>query len=193
MRCRATTTTVTASGVTSACRAPTERRSSTPPTSARCGSWRLTARAPATIKASSIPNGLSWLDGELAAAPDAPTLVAMHHPPFSTGMPAFDRIGMPDADRRALSAVLERHPQVRTIAAGHIHTISVGAIAGRPALTVPGTYAKAALRLDADHLEFVAKPPTFAVHVVSDGELTTHVESAESDPVKSGPTDDARA
>ena len=136
---------------------------------------------------------LEWLDRELAAAPDAPTLVAMHHPPFSTGMPAFDRIGMPSADRRALSAVLEGHPQARAIAAGHIHTISVGAIAGRPALTVPGTYAKAALRLDADHLEFVARPPTFAVHVVSDGELTTHVESAESDPVESGPTDDGRA
>jgi 3',5'-cyclic AMP phosphodiesterase CpdA len=127
---------------------------------------------------------LDWLDGELAAAPDVPTLVAMHHPPFSTGMPAFDRIGMPDADRRALGTVLERHRQVRKVVAGHIHTTSFGAIAGLPAMTVPGTYAKALLRLDADHLEFVAEPPTFAVHVLSDGELTTHVESAEPEPIE---------
>ena len=124
---------------------------------------------------------LEWLDRELAAAPDAPTMLAMHHPPFVTGMPAFDRIGLPDGDRRALSAVIERHPQILTIVAGHIHTISVGAIAGRPAVTVPGTYAKAHLRLDADHLEFVSEPPTFAVHVLADGGLTTHVESAQSE------------
>jgi 3',5'-cyclic-AMP phosphodiesterase len=133
---------------------------------------------------------LAWLDGELAGAPDTPTLVAMHHPPFMTGMPAFDRIGIPTADRRALSEVLEGHPQVRKIIAGHIHTTSVGAIAGRPALTVPGTYAKALLRLDADHLEFVAEPPTFAVHVASDGELTTHVESVTPDADDAVQTED---
>ncbi len=128
--------------------------------------------------------GLSGWTVSWRSLPDRPTLVAMHHPPFLTGMPAFDRIGLPDPDRRALSAVIERHPQVHKIVAGHIHRTSVGAIAGRPALTVPGTYAKALLRLDADRLEFVAEPPTFAVHLASDGELTTHVESAESDPLK---------
>jgi 3',5'-cyclic-AMP phosphodiesterase len=120
---------------------------------------------------------LEWLDRELAAAPDTPTMLAMHHPPFVTGMPGFDRIGLPGGDRSALSTVIERHPQILTIVAGHIHTTSVGAIAGHPAVTVPGTYAKAHLRLDADHLEFTAEPPTFAVHVLADGGLTTHVES----------------
>lgn len=124
---------------------------------------------------------LTWLDRALAAVPETPTLLAMHHPPFITGMPAFDRIGLPGGDREALSAVIERHPQILAVVGGHIHTISVGAIAGRPAMTVPGTYAKAHLRLDADHLEFVSEPPTFAVHVLAGGELTTHVESAQSD------------
>jgi 3',5'-cyclic-AMP phosphodiesterase len=123
---------------------------------------------------------LRWLDDALAAAPDTPTLVAMHHPPFVTGMPAFDRIGLPEGDRRALSAVIERHSQIVTIVAGHIHTTSVAAIAGHPALTVPGTYANAHLRLDADHLEFADEPPIFAVHVLANGELTTHVESVPS-------------
>lgn len=120
---------------------------------------------------------LNWLDGELGAAPHAPTLLAMHHPPFQTGMPAFDRIGLPEAERRKLEAVVARHPQVRTVAAGHIHRTSTGAIAGRPALTVPSTYVEARLRLESDQLQFVAEPPRFALHALVDGGLVTHIET----------------
>ncbi len=28
---------------------------------------------------------LAWLDAKLALAPDRPTLIFMHHPPFRTG------------------------------------------------------------------------------------------------------------
>jgi 3',5'-cyclic-AMP phosphodiesterase len=50
---------------------------------------------------------LTWLDAELAAAPDRITLIAMHHPPLSTGIEAWDEIGLPVADRAALGMVLE--------------------------------------------------------------------------------------
>jgi 3',5'-cyclic-AMP phosphodiesterase len=43
---------------------------------------------------------LDWLDAELAAAPRLPTLLAMHHPPLVTGVPAWDELGLPVADRR---------------------------------------------------------------------------------------------
>jgi Calcineurin-like phosphoesterase len=33
---------------------------------------------------------LGWLDAELATSPELPTLLAMHHPPFVTGVPACD-------------------------------------------------------------------------------------------------------
>ncbi len=36
---------------------------------------------------------LAWLNAQLAAAPGLPTLVAMHHPPFATGVPAWDELG----------------------------------------------------------------------------------------------------
>src|SRR6266536_1571944 len=62
---------------------------------------------------------LQWLDGELAAAPDRPALVFMHHPPFKTGIAHMDRQNLRNAAQ--LAAILERHAQVQLIAAGHVH------------------------------------------------------------------------
>ena len=44
---------------------------------------------------------LDWLDAELAAAPEQPTLPAMHHPPLVIGVPSWDEIGLGSADRHA--------------------------------------------------------------------------------------------
>src|SRR5579885_2832645 len=40
---------------------------------------------------------LAWLDRTLAAAPDRPTVLMMHHPPFATGIDFMDRYGLVDA------------------------------------------------------------------------------------------------
>ena len=45
---------------------------------------------------------LGWLDAELAAAPEIPTIVALHHPPILTGVPVWDDLGLPLSDRRRL-------------------------------------------------------------------------------------------
>ena len=37
---------------------------------------------------------LHWLDRQLAAGPEQPTLVAMHHPPFATGIAHMDAMGL---------------------------------------------------------------------------------------------------
>ena len=62
---------------------------------------------------------LAWRDRTLAAAPDRPTVVALHHPPFSTGIDHVDAVGLDDAD--ALGAVVARHGQVERVIAGHVH------------------------------------------------------------------------
>lgn len=62
---------------------------------------------------------LEWLDAALAARPDVPTLVAMHHPPFDTGIWWLDVSGVKGRD--GLEAIVRRHPQVRRVIAGHIH------------------------------------------------------------------------
>jgi 3',5'-cyclic AMP phosphodiesterase CpdA len=119
---------------------------------------------------------LEWLDAELAAAREAPTIVAMHHPPILTGSPVWDDLGLPVADRTALRDVIARHRQVRRVVAGHVHRTMTGELAGTPVLTVPSTYVQARLNFDSHELELTPDPAGFGVHVMVDGELTSHVE-----------------
>jgi Icc protein len=119
---------------------------------------------------------LRWLDAELSGAPDRVTLVALHHPPVSTGVAAWDEIGMPVAQRRALGDVLQRHPQVRRVVAGHVHRAMTAELAGRAVLTVPSTYVQTRLSFNSDEIEIAAEPRGFAVHALLDGELASHVQ-----------------
>jgi 3',5'-cyclic-AMP phosphodiesterase len=119
---------------------------------------------------------LAWLDRELAAGPDATTVLAMHHPPLLTGIKPLERIGLPPADRRALAEVVERHPQVRRLVAGHMHRAIASDLAGRLVMVAPSTYLQARLDCRSDELQLVSDPPGFAVHVLVDGELVSHVQ-----------------
>ena len=63
---------------------------------------------------------LAFLKGVLATAPEKPTLIFMHHPPFRTGIDHMDNIRLiKGADEFA--AILERHPQVENVICGHVH------------------------------------------------------------------------
>jgi Icc protein len=118
---------------------------------------------------------LSWLDAELAAVPDVPTLIAMHHPPLVTGIPALDATGLVAEDRRALAEVVARHPQVRRLVGGHVHRPVTGDLAGRAVLAAPSTYMQARLDFCEKELKLVPEPAGFAVHALLDGELTSHL------------------
>jgi 3',5'-cyclic-AMP phosphodiesterase len=80
---------------------------------------------------------LDWLDHELCAQPRRPTILAMHHPPFRTGIAAMDRYGFINADR--LGDLVRRHPQIERIAAGHLHTVLMRPWNGTIACTAPST------------------------------------------------------
>jgi Icc protein len=118
---------------------------------------------------------LDWLDAELTANPDTPTLVAMHHPALSTGMPAMDEIGLPIDDRRALARIVERHPQVRRLVGGHIHRTITADLAGRAVLAAPSTYVQLRLDFAMDEIEVADEPAGFAVHSLINGDLVSHV------------------
>ncbi len=119
---------------------------------------------------------LGWLEAELAAAPEVPTLIAMHHPPALTGLAPWDEIGLPDGDRHALGEVIVRHPQVRRIVAGHVHRTFASELADCPTLTIPSTFVQAGLNFAAQELELAEGPAAFAVHAMVDGELVSHVQ-----------------
>jgi len=62
---------------------------------------------------------LAWLDLTLAAAPDKPTMIGMHHPPFGCGIAHMDKIALREPE--AFAAIVARHSQVKRIVCGHHH------------------------------------------------------------------------
>jgi 3',5'-cyclic AMP phosphodiesterase CpdA len=120
---------------------------------------------------------LDWLEAELSAAPEQLTLLAMHHPPLVTGVPAWDEIGLAASDRRAFGDVVERHRQVRRIVCGHFHSTITGELSGRGVLVVPSTYVQTRLDFDAKEVELTSEHAGFAIHAVVDAELVSHVQT----------------
>lgn len=79
----------------------------------------------------------NWLDRTLAGAPDRPTVLALHHPPFLTHDVLFDKIGLTDAD--VLTPIIARHRQVERIICGHHHRVVLGQVAHAPVIVAPST------------------------------------------------------
>jgi 3',5'-cyclic AMP phosphodiesterase CpdA len=79
----------------------------------------------------------AWLDTTLAARPDTPTIVFMHHVPYATGAWWFDYSGVAGAER--LRAVLERHLQVVRVVSGHVHRATSTQWGGLTLSSAPST------------------------------------------------------
>jgi len=119
---------------------------------------------------------LAWLESTLGADSSTPTLLALHHPPVVTGIPAYDKANLPSGDCEALARVVARHPQVRLIVAGHAHRMIASDVGGRRVLVVPSTYAQGRLEFDAEGVSMSDDPPAFAVHSLVGGRLVSHLQ-----------------
>jgi 3',5'-cyclic-AMP phosphodiesterase len=117
---------------------------------------------------------LAWLDQALAAAPDRPTVVLMHHPPFATGIAGMDRIGLVGAAEFA--GIARRHPQVERILCGHLHRAIAARFAGTLAGTAPSTAHQLMLDIDRDlPPRFTLEPAGYQLHQWrQDAGLVTH-------------------
>lgn len=122
------------------------------------------------------PEQLRWLDEELAAEPEAPTLLALHHTPLTTGIPEWDAINLLAPQRAALGAVVARHPQLRAIVGGHLHRVAASTLAGCPVLCAPSTYWQVRPNFERDEVQTL-DTPGFAIHALRDGELSSQVEA----------------
>jgi 3',5'-cyclic-AMP phosphodiesterase len=117
---------------------------------------------------------LAWLEGRLAERRNQPTLVFMHHPPFSTGLVDMDRINCRNG--QAMSGVLRRVDNIERVVCGHHHrpiTVRWGGTVGSVA---PSTAHQVTLDLVPDNsTTFVMEPPGFHLHLWSkEAGLVTH-------------------
>jgi len=124
-------------------------------------------------------SALEWLAAELAADPDTPTIVAMHHPPLLTGIAAMDAIGLPAADRAALAEIVAGSPQVRRITVGHAHRTAFGLLGACPVVICPGTHMRVRFEPTGSEIAVEPGPPAFALHVLlPGGDVVTHMQAA---------------
>jgi Icc protein len=115
---------------------------------------------------------LDWLGRRLAES-DAPTVIALHHPPFSTGIGHMDRMGLDDP--AALAGIVRRFPQVQRIVCGHLHRPIQALFGGTLASVCPSTAHQVLLDLKPDSpARFVLEPAAFQLHLWSSDGLVTH-------------------
>jgi len=106
---------------------------------------------------------LAWLDAALAALPDKPTMIAMHHPPFACGIGHMDRIALRDPAR--LLELMQRHPQVERIVCGHHHRSVTARFGPAIASICPSVAHQVELQLTEDAPSaFVLEPPAYQIH-----------------------------
>jgi Icc protein len=117
----------------------------------------------------------AWLETALAAAPDRPTIVMMHQPPFASGIAYVDEYWCRNGER--LAALISRHPHVERIACGHVHRFMQLRFGGTLLCTAPSTTTAIALRLhpDAEPASYLEPPAFLLHHWKADAGLVTHL------------------
>ncbi|MGF1447420.1 MAG: phosphodiesterase [Pikeienuella sp.] len=107
-------------------------------------------------------DSLAWLDATLAADP-RPTIVAIHHPPFPTGIASMDQIGCRNGE--ALGQVIARHPHVARVIAGHHHRPVQILWRGTLGIIAPSIAHQVALDFElAEIASWILEPPAMLLH-----------------------------
>lgn len=122
---------------------------------------------------------LAEAEALLAARPDVPTLVALHHPPHATGLAVMDTMSLQQG-LTGFAALIARHPQVQRVVCGHLHRLTLGQIAHVAALSAPSTAHQVALDLAPDApLAITQEPAGWLIHAWGPGlPLISHLAQA---------------
>ena len=125
----------------------------------------------------------AWLTGQLDEAPEAPTLIFMHHPPVVSGIDWMD----PDPAEpwvHRFGAAVEGRGNVLAIHCGHLHRPLATSFRGIPLHVTPSVAPWVALDLrptDPDRPDgrdlITTEPPGYALHRWDGATLATHYES----------------
>lgn len=115
----------------------------------------------------------------LAARPDVPALVALHHPPHATGLAVMDTMSL-KAGLTGFETLIQAHPQVQRVVCGHLHRPTLGRVAHATVFSAPSTSHQVALELAADApLGITLEPAGWLLHAWGPGlPLVSHLALA---------------
>lgn len=120
-----------------------------------------------------------WLRSTLNSEHDGPTILAMHHPPFVTGIGWMDKNGFIGRDRFA--KVLTEHP-VDRIACGHMHRPIASSVAGVPAQVGISTVQHVPLNLTVDApVAMIREPVGYQILRVTEAGIVVHTRYIDTD------------
>ncbi len=83
------------------------------------------------------PQSLTFLSQALSNNKTKPVLIALHHPPFESGVKFMDKIGLNNAEEFA--EVLHQTQRPVRVICGHLHNQMIGEVGGKVAIIGPAT------------------------------------------------------
>lgn len=123
----------------------------------------LDTTIPGKVEGVLCPERMAWLAARLAEAPDAPTMIAMHHPAFRIGRATSD--ARPFGNPKEFADLVGKYPNVSLVTAGHVHCTLQARIGNAVALAVPSTVYQFAMdRRPGAPLTIVDEPPGYYLH-----------------------------
>lgn len=135
----------------------------------------LDTQLPGAVGGMFDPDRESWLASALAdaAASGRPTALAMHHPPFPTGIVWMDRGCLARAE--VFVNLIRANPHLTRIFCGHIHRPVQSAVAGVPASVGLSTVHHVALNLQPEsEVELIRDPAGYQLHRFTAGQWVSH-------------------
>jgi 3',5'-cyclic AMP phosphodiesterase CpdA len=127
---------------------------------------------------------LAWFASQLDEARGRPVIVALHHPPFASGIGHMDDARLDPVAAGRLAAIVARHPNVERVLCGHVHRSMFVRFGGTIAYAAPSPAHQVVLDLrDGAPSAFTMEPPGFALHRYDPlhGLVTHHAYVDEAD------------
>lgn len=126
---------------------------------------------------------LDWLERELQEDCTRPVIIAMHHPPFQTGIEHMDAMGLRTGAER-FARIVAAHEHIERILCGHLHRAIDVRYCGTIASTAPSTAHQIALNfMPGSPARWSFEPPGFRVHVCTpEGRIITHLVASGEFP-----------
>jgi 3',5'-cyclic AMP phosphodiesterase CpdA len=123
------------------------------------------------------PTSLTWLEETLAEESERPTLIIMHHQPFTSGISFLDEYRHFGAAQ--IAAAISGFPSVERVLCGHVHRLMTARLGNVMAMSCPSTASQIALRLAGEaQPAAILEPPGCLLHLWRPGTgLVSHLSS----------------